>query len=407
MDWRMLPSEQLMSEAAEWFARSHDPDQPATTREELVRWLLQSPAHINAFLKVTRAWGDIGLAGEAMPSLEDLVSDARVASDETPSVIGLPSNVIALPSFVQPVEATEEPKKGPWVRRQWKSLATAAAVAVLAAPLGWLAADHWLNPSHIRTAIGEQRSVALADGSLVQLNTNSELRVTLLPHERRVTLERGEARFTVAKDPNRPFFVTTPQATVRAIGTVFNVQIAPQGTDVAVLEGKVEVSTRPKKPTAPVLGPRLERAQPASGAAGSAEVQKRELGSGATLSNLTIARVSARPLVLASGEQAAVTPEGKILPDVGPPIERVVGWTDRRLVFREETLATLIAEVNRYYEHPIRIIDPEIAGLRISGTFAAYDLPSLLEYLERYRGVKAVSSAEGGTELYSAVSRSP
>jgi len=174
------------------------------------------------------------------------------------------------------------------------------------------------------------------------------------------------------------------------------VQIAPQGTDVAVLEGHVEVTSRPEdKAPAPVDSP-----------AQLAERLKREGGSATVApkpkANLTVQHVTAVKLVLGTGEQAAVTPEGKILPDVGPPIERVVGWTDRRLVFREETLATLIAEVNRYHEHPIRIVDPEIAGLRISGTFAAYDLPSLVQYLERYRGVRSEPSPDGGLELYRA-----
>ena len=397
MDSRMLPSEQLISEASEWFARIHDPDLPTSVREEFTRWVLQSPSHIAAFLKVTRSWGDIGLAGENIPGLEELVDTARASSDQLSNVVGLPSNVIALPSFVYSQEALEEPQPTWWQQRRRGVAAAAAAVAVLAIPLGWIAIDHYLNPSHIRTAVGEQRSIALPDGSLVQLNTNSELRVDIKPDERRIVLERGEARFTVAKDPNRPFVVKTPQATVRALGTVFNVQIAAQGTDVAVLEGHVEVATQAQDTfrsgsaeSTPDLAERLK------GTRGSAPGRP-QIGS-----KLREQEVSALHLVLGSGEQAAVTPEGKILPDVGPPIERVVGWTDRRLVFREETLATLIAEVNRYHPHPIRIVDPEIAGLRISGTFAAYDLPSLILYLERYRGVRSQPSADGGLELYKA-----
>jgi transmembrane sensor len=291
----------------------------------------------------------------------------------------------------------EEPEQT-WWQRSWKGVAAAgAATLLLVVPLGWMAVDHYLNPSHIQTAVGEQRSIALADGSLVQLNTNSELRIELKDNERRIVLERGEARFTVAKDPKRPFVVKTPQATVRALGTVFNVQIAAQGTDVAVLEGHVEVATKAQdasrtaeSESPAALAKRLQDAK------GSAKVKPEPNA------NLREQKVAALHLVLGSGEQAAITPEGKILPDVGPPIERVVGWTDRRLVFREETLATLIAEVNRYHPHPIRIVDPEIAGLRISGTFAAYDLPSLIQYLERYRGVRSQPSAEGGLELYKA-----
>jgi transmembrane sensor len=312
-------------------------------------------------------------------------------------VVGLPSNVVALPTFMNNSAEPDAPELT-WWQRSWKGVAAAGVAAMLlAVPLGWIAVDHYLNPSHISTAVGEQRSIALADGSLVQLNTNSELRVDLKNNERRIVLERGEARFTVAKDPNRPFVVKTPQATVRALGTVFNVQIAPQGTDVAVLEGHVEVAiqpqdnSQPSEPESPA-----ELAKKFKGADGSAKIKPQPS------SKLREQEVSAPRLVLGSGEQAAVTPEGKILPDVGPPIERVVGWTDRRLVFREETLATLIAEVNRYHPHPIRIVDPEIAGLRISGTFAAYDLPSLIQYLERYRGVRSQPSADGGLELYKA-----
>ena len=397
MDWRMMPSEQLVSEAAEWFARIHDPDLSTSAREEFTRWVLQSPAHIAAFLKVTRSWGDIGLAGENMPGLEDLVQTARASSDQLSNVVGLPSNVVSLPTFLNSAPEVEEPEPT-WWQRSWKGVAAAGVAALLlAVPLGWIAVDHYLNPSHISTAIGEQRSIALADGSLVQLNTNSELRIDIKENERRIVLERGEARFTVAKDPKRPFVVKTPQATVRALGTVFNIQIAPQGTDVAVLEGHVEVAIQqqgssevPARESAEELSKRFKNAQ------GSANVKPQPNP------NLREQRVSALHLVLGSGEQAAVTPEGKILPDVGPPIERVVGWTDRRLVFREETLATLIAEVNRYHAHPIRIVDPEIAGLRISGTFAAYDLPSLIQYLERYRGVRSQPSVDGGMELYKA-----
>jgi transmembrane sensor len=399
MDWRMLPSEHLVSEATEWFARIHDPDQPSSTREEFTRWVLQSPAHIAAFLRVTRAWGDVGLAGENMPSLEELVGSARAEPDQLSGAGGLPSNVIALPGFSQQAlePALDEEKKEPqrsWMQRRWKTVAAVAATIVLAIPLGFVAADRWLDPSHIRTAIGEQRSVALADGSLVQLNTNSDLRVEFKPHERRIILRRGEARFTVAKDRNRPFLVETPQATVRALGTVFNVQIARQGTDVAVLEGHVEVTRAadeakdaedPNLSAPAALAERLQN--------GSSDVRPK------LRPKLSTQRVSATRLVLATGERAAITQEGKILPDAGPPLERVVGWTDRRLVFREETLATLIAEVNRYHEKPIRIVDPEIAGLRISGTFAAYDLPSLVQYLERYRGVKSNVATDGGVEL--------
>jgi transmembrane sensor len=251
-----------------------------------------------------------------------------------------------------------------------------AAVIILAASVmitaDFLGVSHWVNPSFEETAVGEQRAISLEDGSLVQLNTATRLVVAFAPRARRVRLDSGEARFTVAHDAARPFIVTTPQASVRAVGTVFNVQTAPSGTSVAVLQGHVEVATHDSGSSAP------------ESAAG----------------NPVRAAVAASPreLDLFVGQRAAVSPAGRITFGAGPSLERVRAWTDGRLVFRNETLADLVAEFNRYHTHPLRIADPALAGVRVSGTFAADDLPSLEQFLERFEGVD-VRSMPDGSEL--------
>src|SRR5688500_14384678 len=220
-------------------------------------------------------------------------------------------------------------------RRQFLKYAAAAAlsfVAIGSAVYGW---QH-LNGerAHYSTQVGEQRSITLGDGSVVFLNTDSQISIRMTQDERRIALTRGEARFTVAKDPKRPFTVTTPHADVRALGTVFNVQIGARSTAVAVLEGRIEVRGN---------------ANAGANAAGLVSV-----GS-ADLEDL---EHTAQRIVLQTGEQAAVTTAGDIVPNAGPPIDRVKAWPDGRLIFRHETLGELVEEFNRYHTAPIAIADP-------------------------------------------------
>jgi transmembrane sensor len=97
---------------------------------------------------------------------------------------------------------------------------------------------------------------------------------------------------------------------------------------------------------------------------------------------------------LSAGQQAAVNLTGEIVPAAGPPIERVTQWTSRRLVFREEPLAVVVAEFNRYHRTPIRIEAPQLADLLISGTFDSSDLSSLLEYFARFENVSVERDAD-------------
>lgn len=365
---RMSPiREQITTEAAEWFTRLGEKDVSAATREAFVQWMLRSPQHIEEYLAITRAWGDAAYArGDAL-SKENLI---RAAREEPPT-----SNVIPLslnpPNVSHPASARTHDgaeRAQPHSRGLWRT--AAAAMVLIAVALVWIGAEHVLGPRTIHTAIGEQRTITLEDGSVVSLNTASKLSYAFDSEERRITLEKGEARFDVAKDAARPFVVSTSQATVRALGTVFNVQVAPSSTAVAVLEGRVEVVSREAESVSE------ERSAPDTIAATDRAQQEEE-------------RVQ-RPtrIQLAAGEQAAVTPKGEILANAGPPLERVRAWTERRLIFREERLSDVIAEFNRYHKQALRIDDPALAEHRISGTFAVQDVASLLQYLERYQHVE-------------------
>jgi len=230
-------------------------------------------------------------------------------------------------------------------------------------------------PTVFQTVVGEQSSFTLQDGSVLFLNTDSKVRVSWLPRERHIELVRGEARFKVAKDASRPFTVATKTAAVRAVGTVFNVRAEALTTQVAVLEGRVEV-------TVTTTGERAAGVQlPASG--GSAAVQPHAL----------------ERVQLAAGERAAVTGQG-IETNSGPPIESVQAWTERRLVFRDQPLNTVIREFNRYRVNPLVLDDPALAALRISGVFDLNDPESLIAYLGTFETVQVDRHGDGSQHLF-------
>jgi transmembrane sensor len=237
----------------------------------------------------------------------------------------------------------------------------------------WMAIDGWINPSHVETTIGQQRTITLEDGSTVQINTRSEITIHFTPWKREVRLPDGEARFTVASNPKRPFIVTTPQACLRALGTVFNVQVGAHHTSVAVLEGHVRVFGRAEElqmtpvPLLPSRQPPPQFVLPGQD--------------------------------LFAGQRAAVSHKGAIQRNAGPSIERVSAWTRRQLVFRDEPLSALVAEFNRYHDQRLSIADPELAKFRVSGTFDAYDMNSFMQYLENFQGVHARPGPDGNQVL--------
>ena len=99
------------------------------------------------------------------------------------------------------------------------------------------------------TRIGEQNTITLVDGSVIQLNTDSQIQVNYLGNQRNIVLTAGEAHFDVAKDPQRPFVVSAGEGMVRAVGTAFSVRLDQQAVKVIVTEGKVALASSASQPT--------------------------------------------------------------------------------------------------------------------------------------------------------------
>jgi len=195
------------------------------------------------------------------------------------------------------------------------------------------------------TAVGEQRTVALADGSTVLLNTDSAVRVVLSRQLRRIELERGEALFSVSHDPARPFEVHALHGVTTAVGTQFDVELTRGGAAVSVLEGTVTV--------------------------GTADV------------------ASAPAVAVSAGRGVGYTQEGALSPLRAAEVDRIQGWRTQRIVFDDIDLDTALAEYNRYTRTPIVLSDPALGSRHINGVFHIGDEAAFLSAMQQGLHLKA------------------
>ena len=251
-------------------------------------------------------------------------------------------------------------------RRRWLAAVAGLAAAVAIGFAVWPHAGPNRDYATVAsTQLGEMKRLELPDGSVAMLNTNTAVEISYKTEERRVRLLSGEAYFTVAKNPHRPFIVQAGRIAVRAVGTAFDVRFRTEALSVLVTEGKVRVSgTTPpgaKEAGAPVSAP-----------AGEPLLEKGH-----------IARV-------AFDADRAPSPEGIIVTTMEErAIKSALAWQEGRLEFFETPLAEVVAEFNRYNRHKITIADPVLASRRFGGAFASHQIEPFLELLEQSFGVVA------------------
>lgn len=308
------------TEAADWYARLRAPDLSELDAARFRAWLAGDHERRREFDAIDAFWEGLG-AIEHSPEVTRARQEIQLRRRrKATSSIGRDS------------------------AKLWR-IAAALLVTTGAALLGW----RQMTASTFATDIGEQRTVQLADGSLLTLNTDSKVRLHYTERERGIELLRGQANFEVAKDAARPFIVRAGGGAVRALGTVFDVCKVTDTVTVTLIEGKIAVT--------PV------------GAAGSAAPPRAEI-------------------VLAAGEQLSYTaafPPKRAVAD----LRRVNAWRSRKLDFSDTPLVDAIAEANRYSRNPIVLEAPHLTGARISGTFEAGRNDLLAEGLTSYFRLKA------------------
>ncbi len=319
--------------AARWFARRRSGEMSEAEARGLQTWIDADPAHRHAYDAVSRAWVRTGLM-KTSPEVLQLRARHR--------------------------------RPFPLTRRMLASRAMAAglAIAVLAGG-GWfggtavLAELRKLPDASYRTALGEQKTIRLADGSRVTLNTDTVLRTRRSGAKRLIYLDKGQAFFKVAHDASHPFVVTAAGRTVTALGTAFDVRVDDGKFQVVLVEGRVKVE-------APVTA--SETAEPGAAAA-PAKIQATELVAGSQL-----VAVTDRDWRVAKA-------------DVPEQTAWVTGW----LSFDGQPLGEVVGELGRYSNQHIVLADPELANAPVSGRFRPENMGAFVRALETY-GIARVAS---------------
>jgi transmembrane sensor len=370
---------QIYEEACEWFIECRGGDLDVTARAEFDRWLRKSPEHLSAYLEIAAIWHE----GPALDPRNKWDTDTLVAqaAEDRGNVVPIAVPPPAPPREVPDPEALDrraaeteqrpDPEAGnrratgtaqrssarqgePWAAsvraaqstRRWVLAASIAAITVTGAAVLW---SSLLRGTSYATAIGEQRSIALSDGSTVELNSRSRIRIRYTEQERTVELLEGQALFIVAPDAARPFTVASDTTRIRAVGTQFDVYKKRTGVIVTVVEGRVAIA----------------------GASSSAEP---------------------KPTLLSAGEQLTVTPDTIRKADK-PNIESATAWRQRQLIFKSASLIEVAEEFNRYNERRLSVDDPTLYDFHISGVFSSTDPASLIRFLRTRSGVRVTETA--------------
>ena len=339
--------------AAEWLLREEAGRLSPTERARLHDWLKSSPLH-------REAWDAVRQAATIA---------ARSAAD--PRIMAMRTAALS---------ARAEPRAAP----AWAMMA--AAVVVMLAAGGYLilksprapgaasvvvsdvtpdvaAAPGLWGPAVYRTKVGERAAVTLADGSVVTLDTDSAIKVNYTDRERGVRLLRGQAFFQVAKHKPAPFQVYAAGQRITAVGTRFDVRVGADADHaalhVALIEGVVKVA------------------------------------------RLTSAETNGQ------GPSVTLAP-GQVLEDAGAGApERVINvdpdpWTSWRrgvLEFNDVRLDSAVSEMNRYTDRPIKIADPSLAKLKVSGVFKTDDPEHFAQVLAEAFPIKVTHDPAGAAVL--------
>lgn len=311
--------------AADWLVK-HDRGLTPVEQDAFFEWLAADPRHAD-WLALHRS----------------LVGDFNVLTQWRPEHSEEPN-----PDLLAPPRA-----------RMWRVLpwAFAAAAALAVGIMTWLPGPEGAVQEIVAGSDLERR--VLEDGSTIDLNVGAVVTVLYSANERRVNLERGEALFTVAKNPTRPFVVRAGSIDLLAVGTAFNVRLAQTGVELLVTEGQVQVDTL------------------AAPAGTAADTGRRPA-------------TAASPRVVAG--QRATMPHDGAAPEIVAisPQEtaRLLAWQPRLLDFSGAPLASALAEFNRHNRVQFVLADADLAALPIVASIRSDKIDAFAAFLAATPGLR-------------------
>ena len=304
----LTPADEIDAQAAAWF---NDRECGVVDQAEFKAWLAQSPNNLLAYWRMEAGWERAGLLTAIRPS-----------------------------KLNRP-DAKHRRSWGPWLGR------LAAVVAVMGIGVG--GAYEYSRDKFVTytTPVGGHRVVALADGSQIELNTDTAVRVDAAGSTRRVELVHGEAYFSVKHDSGRPFMVDAGDQRLVDLGTKFLVRRTPKEIRIGLFEGSVRLETPGLLSSSPVA-------------------------------------------VLTTGDVAVATP-GKVLitRDATRQLNADAGWRSGRLIFDHATLADAAAEFNRYNEVKLVIADAHVGAMKFSSAFPTNGVEAFVRVAQKSFGLHA------------------
>jgi transmembrane sensor len=304
----------IHARAVEWLlAREDSEDWSAQDQAALDAWLNEAPEHLLAFWRAKSGWKRTEVLAALRPF---------------------------------------RPQSKPQSADNWKRFRLAMAAASIAAiAIASVVAANWKTERYVTysTALGGHKTLALGDGSEIELNTDTVVR---LPKGvgRQVVLEKGEAFFQVRHDASNPFIVTTRSGRVVDLGTKFVIRQRDRDVKVSLVEGRA----------------RFEGA--------SQDGEKRSV-------------------VLDPGDVVLATADSvSLMKKPARELSNELGWRRGMLIFRHKTLAEAASEFNRYNAEQI-VVDPSVAHMEIRGTFHTADVALFARMAEKALGLH--TSTEG------------
>lgn len=312
-----------MAEAVDWLVRLQG--ETVTERDwlDFDAWLTASPTHAQAY--------DAVLAFDDRLNLDSRLAQAEPAAEP-----------LAFSGKVVPLR----PSRRVWIWSAGAAIAAAFVAGAVLLPAGGLLGAH--ETTYV-TGVGERRTVALEDGSRIEMNAASRMTVRFERHARRVHLGDAQAFFDVAKDTSRPFLVSAGDTQVRVVGTQFDVRHRDGQVAVNVQRGLVEVRPNLPRDAAPF------RLRPGQG-----------------LSHRKGQRADARVSTVA--------------------VEEIAGWRQGRLIYRDQPLSQIAGDMNRLFPRPVKLADAEAANLRLSGVLIVDDQDAMVDRLSHLLPVRTTTT---------------
>lgn len=367
----------IEEEACQWIVKFEGDMPPSKTDiEQFQRWMANSATHKAVLLRLAGTWNDMDvLSGLSVP----LGYCHKSIRNEIKKWMIYPLQILVNSSI--------------WLAKTVNDLLHRTAFLPMLALLITIGMSTWYVNYQLAfqdnvyiTSLGEHAFHTLEDGSIVWLNTNTQVEVNYSKSKRRINLLQGQAHFEVKPDPERPFEVYAGNRMVKAVGTAFSVYRLDDRIEVMVTEGKVDLSiaqstllitpeealnSENSPSTVEILAPQAIKVLTSLVAGQSAVIP--------TTSSDPVAAVTE----LEHGEQM-----------------RKLSWLEGKLVFAGESLDEVVREVSRHTPIYIEVSDPNLRSLRIGGQFQAGETDALFDVLESGFGIKITKLSNNHVQLH-------